>query len=110
MNPFQIGFATLTVLCLLYFMVLNRRSAVKRLFMVVFFGTGVVFVLWPELSTRLANSVGIGRGVDLVLYLSILFLFVLCFSFLARVQALEARQAVLVQALARLEPVQEERR
>lgn len=33
---------------------------------------GVIFVIDPELSTRLANMLGIGRGADLIFYLFII--------------------------------------
>lgn len=43
----------------------NRRLLLVQA--VVFVG-GAFLVLYPEISQRLAHSVGIGRGVDFVLY------------------------------------------
>jgi hypothetical protein len=91
---------------MLYFMVLTRRSAVKRLFLAVFFGTGAVFVLWPNLTSRMASLLGIGRGADLVFYLSILFLFFVSFSTHLHYGRLEARQSQLVREMALRHPVQ----
>ena len=43
------------------------------------FATAIVVVLYPTETTKLANSLGIGRGVDLVVYASIVLLFYLVF-------------------------------
>jgi hypothetical protein len=42
---------------------------VSRLALLSLVGTGVVFVINPDLTTRIAHSVGVGRGADLLLYL-----------------------------------------
>jgi hypothetical protein len=33
---------------------------------------GIVLVIFPNLSTRIANSLGVGRGTDLIFYLAVL--------------------------------------
>ncbi len=43
------------------------------------FTTAIVVILYPTETTKLANSLGIGRGVDLVVYASIILLFYLVF-------------------------------
>lgn len=108
MIPFKFVFAGLTFGCMLYFLVLTRKSALQRLFVVAFFGTGFVFILQPDWSTRLALRVGIGRGADLIFYVSTLFLFFICFNFYIRFRAVEERQTRLVRELALLRPHQEE--
>ena len=44
-----------------------------RLIMIAGFATGIFFTINPNLSIRIANILGIGRGVDLIFYISILF-------------------------------------
>ena len=44
------------------------RSPIVALLSTAAGGAGLYFVWWPEASTRLAQLVGIGRGVDLILY------------------------------------------
>lgn len=48
-----------------------------------------VLVLWPELSSRFAAAVGVGRGVDLVLYIAILAIFYLLFRLIVRLERIE---------------------
>ncbi len=52
-----------------------RRVARKLVWLeIVAFAIGGTFILWPDLSTKLARYVGIGRGADLLLYISVLWL------------------------------------
>ncbi len=67
----------------------HRQLALRRMFGISLAAIGVAAVAWPELTTRAANLVGVGRGTDLVLYLA-----VLAFSFLS---------VALYQRIARLE-------
>ena len=54
---------------LLYSWIEYRRSPAVALLTVVVAGAGIYFVWVPEHSTQLAELVGIGRGVDLILYI-----------------------------------------
>lgn len=105
---FSLFFATLTALCLLYFLIITRRSALRRLFVIAFFGTGLLLILSPDLANRLAFLAGVGRGADLVLYLSTLFLFFLSFNFYLRFRQLDDTLRLLVRELALRQPLQED--
>ncbi len=107
---FQVLFAALTTLAMFYFLILTRRSVLRRLFVLCFFGTGLLFILYPDLTMTLAHGVGIGRGADLIFYLSILFLFFLWFNFYVRFRVLEERLTTVVRELAISHPVMEEHR
>ncbi len=50
-----------------------RTVLTDRIILLLLACGGVVLVIHPDLSTRLANSIGIGRGTDLILYVFILF-------------------------------------
>jgi hypothetical protein len=57
-------------------------------------------VLNPELTTKLANLVGVGRGTDLILYLCVIAFFLAFMVLYAKVRNLEAAQTELVRQLA----------
>ena len=101
---FPISLALVTTLIMFYFLILVRKSAVRRLFVLVFFGTGIVMILRPELTVRVAHGVGVGRGADLIFYLSILFLFFMCFNFYFRFHSVEEKLTAMARALARHGP------
>jgi len=58
------------------------------LWTVFWFMVGFV-VLLPETTSLVANLVGVGRGVDLVIYISVLILFYLAFRILVRLDKIE---------------------
>src|SRR5882724_7719656 len=52
----------------IYLSTLSSRLA-SRLALLGLLAAGVLFVINPELTTRIAHGVGVGRGTDLLLYL-----------------------------------------
>lgn len=55
-----------------------------------------IAVLWPDLTVRLANLVGVGRGSDLVIYLAVVFLFYFVFRLLLRIEKIEKNLTEIV--------------
>jgi hypothetical protein len=84
---------------------LRRRSAArtrawKRLLLVALVAVGVVSILYPNLTTEVANQVGVGRGADLLLYLlTAVFLYVVV-GFYLRFRDVERQMTVLARRLA----------
>ena len=58
----------------------HQLGVIAALFWIFFWILAVVAVLWPNSTTILANSVGIGRGSDFVLYIALASLFYLIFK------------------------------
>jgi hypothetical protein len=56
-------------------------------FWVLFWLAADVAVLWPSSTTIIANHLGIGRGTDLVLYLSFVLNFYLLFKLHVKVES-----------------------
>jgi hypothetical protein len=73
------------------------------------FAAGLVFLIEPEVSQKIANVLGIGRGVDAVIYALLVWL--VRESILMRYQRWEddRRNAELVRALALDRPLREPR-
>jgi len=69
MNIFQIVFITFCALQAA--LSLRRFAKTRHLTAVVFLGAwiaAIVLIANPQMSTQIANSVGIGRGVDFITY------------------------------------------
>ncbi|MCC7496864.1 MAG: DUF2304 domain-containing protein [Bryobacterales bacterium] len=63
----------LILLCAAAIFLLRMRSKLMdRLIVVAFAVTGTALVVSPQTSTEVAHTLGVGRGVDLVIYLSLL--------------------------------------
>jgi hypothetical protein len=59
-----------------------------------------LLVLFPDVSTQIANAVGVGRGVDLIFYLSHLFFLLLIVALWRRTIALMTIVTRLSRAIA----------
>ena len=77
-----------------------RHQAIRRLMVLAFAGFTGLSVLLPELWTQAAQSIGVGRGTDLLLYgLIIVFLGYMVTSYL-RFQDLQRQVTLLSRRLA----------
>ncbi len=66
-----------------------RNAIIDALIIIAFIAAGIILVLFPELTNKVAHALGVGRGADLVFYLSILFFFFIILKLYARIRRLE---------------------
>lgn len=66
-----------------------RSSYVDAIMILLFMAAGLVFIFFPELSNRVAHFLGVGRGADMIFYISILFFAFLIMKLYARTRRLE---------------------
>ena len=50
----------------------TKNVALRRLLLLVFVALAVATIIFPQITTKVAHFVGVGRGVDLLLYLTII--------------------------------------
>ena len=77
-----------------------RHQAVRRLLLLALVLLAVTSILVPQVVTRVAEWLGVGRGTDLVLYGTVVALLGFMASSYRRSRALEARLAQLTRQLA----------
>jgi hypothetical protein len=79
-----------------------RGSVRKRIaFMwLTIWTVGAVAIIWPRSTVVVARSLGIGRGADLLLYVSVLLMLVGFFYVYGRFRRLDRQITVLVRRLA----------
>ena len=87
----------------------GHHVLLRRMIGLVVVGLAIVAVLWPMLTTYVANAVGVGRGTDLVLYVLVVVFVFNAVAMTQRIHGLERTVTVLVRELAvdraaRLEP------
>ena len=100
MLPIQIFILLLLAFSLLLSILVLRNKLLGRLFFGVQFIVGAVFVLMPDLSSRLAALVGVGRGTDLLLYMLIMLFYITALAFTARIRRMERNQTLMVRSFA----------
>ena len=77
-----------------------KQLAVRRLLIIAFAVFAVAAVIFPGVLTRVANTVGVGRGADLLLYATVLVLLGFLALQEARTKAAEKRTTYLARRLA----------
>ncbi len=77
---------------------------------VIIWACVIIFALWPELLNRLADLVGIGRGVDTAVYISIVVIFYLVFRVFVRLEKMEDHLTTIVRQNALKDFVDEKRK
>ncbi|MBT3419250.1 MAG: DUF2304 family protein [Candidatus Magasanikbacteria bacterium] len=103
LSIFQILFVCF-ILFAIFGVVQKRRSGdlgpKGALFWVLFWiGVGVA-VVWPESTAKIAHIFSIGRGVDLVLYISIATLFYLLFRLHIKIEQVGRDVTTLIRKMA----------
>ena len=86
---FQIFFVLFALIAL--GAVIGRRKAnqldVKgTVFWILFWIAAGIVVIWPSTTQRLAGHLGIGRGTDVVLYISVALLFYMLFRLQVKIE------------------------
>jgi small membrane protein len=103
MNVFQtlimLLFVTLGVLTLSAGL---RGTAPKRVVAagLLLWAFGGIATVWPHTVADLAHALGVGRGADLLLYMTTLSLAVVCFYMYVRFRRVERQLTLLVRRLA----------
>ena len=58
------------------------------LFWLLFWLIAIIFVWWPNSTVILANYIGIGRGTDLILYVSLAVIFFILFRLHVKIESI----------------------
>ena len=89
MTLIQVALAAGVILIGVY-MYVRLRSTLFDVFLIgLFIISGILLVLFPEYANKIAHWVGVGRGADLLSYLSTLFLFFLILKLYSRLRRME---------------------
>lgn len=78
----------------------GNLSLSSLIFWSLSFGLAAFFVVFPEITSEIARKLGIGRGVDAVIYASIIILFYLVFRLYVFMQDIRKEITDLVKKIA----------
>ncbi|NTV24295.1 MAG: DUF2304 family protein [Nanoarchaeota archaeon] len=78
----------------------KKISAGELIFWLGIWGGLVFVVFFPQITSKVADIVGIGRGVDVFVYISISLLFYLIFRLYVKIEETEGEVTKLVRELA----------
>jgi len=94
---------SLILMVLVYFLHLRSRL-VDRMIVLLFGIASCSMVLFPNATQKLANLLGVGRGVDLVMYLGLLGLAFICLLLFSKLRQLDQLMTQIVRKKAIEDP------
>lgn len=89
MNGIQILLITGVVLVAVYFFVRLHNSVLDIMLLLALVSAAVTFIFFPGATNRIAHRLGVGRGADLVFYLSIVIFWFVILKLYVRIRQLE---------------------
>lgn len=96
MTIIQVTLTMCLIIIGVYMYIRLRSTLLDVILIFLTIGTGIFFVLYPDYTTRLAHWVGVGRGVDLLVYLGFLFMFFLIVKLYSRIRKMEQQLTEIV--------------
>lgn len=100
MRNIQILLLTMFLVGTVLYFTRNRSRLVDRIFVLTCVFLGVTLVTFPEISDWMASLLGVGRGVDAVMYFMLVFLSYACLQLYAKVRSQDARLVELARWIA----------
>jgi small membrane protein len=91
MSGIQLVLLTGVAFISLYFIIRLKKQLLDLILLFVLIACAVIFIIWPDLTTSIANKLGVGRGADLIFYISILIFWFVVLKLYARVRKLEQK-------------------
>jgi small membrane protein len=89
MNGIQAVLLTGVAFIFLYVIIRLKKRLLDIIILFALIVAAVVFILWPDLTTEIAQILGVDRGTDLILYLSILTFWFMILKLYTRIRKLE---------------------
>jgi len=100
MTPIQIFLLIFLFAAFFLYWKLFQNRFLNRIVLLSAFLIMSFFVIKPSVSTRIANWLGVGRGTDLVLYLSIVILIFVLLMMYSKIKKLEEMITTLLRTKA----------
>lgn len=89
MNGIQLILLTGIAFIGLYFAIRLRKRLLDIVLLFAMIICAVIFIVWPDVTNTIAKRIGVGRGADMIFYLSILIFWFIALKLYARIRRLE---------------------
>lgn len=101
MQAIQVVLTCFAVFAVSRVLIRYRRGGMRPMHLglwLVFWAGVIVVAVHPTTTDRLANMLGVGRGVDTAMYLSLLLIFYLLFRSFAKIEDMDRQLTRIVRA------------
>jgi len=106
MNGIQLLLLAGVSFIVLYFITRLKNRLMDIVLLTALVLCAIVFILWPETTNKLAALLGVGRGADLIVYISILTFWFTILKLYRRIRLLEQLFTEIVRQQALQQPEQ----
>ena len=89
MSGIQLVLLTGVAFISLYFIIQLKKRLLDIILLVILIACAALFIVWPDITNKIARLLGVGRGADLVFYVSILIFWFVVLKLFARIRRLE---------------------
>lgn len=79
----------------------DKIAITSSILWITFWGATLILLWFPNVLERISNIFGVGRGVDILIYLSIIFLFYIILNQNTKIDKLENKITTLVREVAK---------
>ena len=91
---------TVSILLLLWLYIRHFKSQlISKILFSLLFVAGIVAVIFPDITNKIANFVGVGRGADLLLYITVIVFYTSLTFIYSRFKKIENRQTEILRLL-----------
>jgi small membrane protein len=98
MNGIQIVLLTGIGLICLVFVRKTRSKGFNILLLLSAAVVSAIFILWPEMTSKIARLLGVGRGADFVFYISIIVFWFVIVQLFSRIRKLEQKVTEIIRS------------
>lgn len=81
----------------------DRISILGSFMWIIFWVSGLIFIWSPELLDMIGGDLGVGRGIDVIIYMSIILIFYIIINQNNKIRKLQKEITKLVRELAKYE-------
>lgn len=75
----------------------NAKDIIRLIAITLIFILSAIIIIWPEISTKISRVAGIGRGVDLMIYIYIIINSYLILMIVNRIQKIDNKIKKIIQ-------------
>ena len=89
MNGIKLLLITSVIFIAIYFFIRLRNNLFEVVLLLLLMLAAIIFIIFPDITNNFAHVLGVGRGADLVFYLSIVLFWFIILKLYAKIRRLE---------------------
>jgi hypothetical protein len=99
-SPIKIILIIPLLLIIILFVLQLRNRTIYRFTLILIAMAGILFVVYPDFTTKLAHKINVGRGTDLLFYSCALAGFIAMIILYSKLRSIELVQTRIIQNMA----------